>query len=347
MTAPELTKRERYLRTVKGEETDHPPVWIMRQAGRYMPQYMALRQQFSFRDFCLNPEASVAATLLPLELLDVDLLIIFNDILIPLEQMGLEVDFPTGGPKIMNPVRTEADLDHFQVAKFERPAVAESLSLLKTKTGPDVPVIGFCGAPFTLAVYAAEGKMTKTQEHIKALQFSRPELLDQMLERITETAANYLIAQVIEGGADGVQIFESWGGILAMPQDYERFAAKWQCRLIEKVRTVCPDIPIHLYLKGSNGRVGEMAKSGADVLSIDWTTPLAEARDCTSLALQGNLDPMTMMDSECVESAVERMLDGFDYQRGWIANLGHGITPRGTIAAAKRFVEVIHQMKSK
>lgn len=337
----QISKRERYLLTVKGEETDRPPVWIMRQAGRYMPQFQELRKQYSFRDFCLNPEVAVAATLMPLEALDVDILIIFNDILIPLDAMGLKVEFPTGGPRILNPIRKFSDLTRFAPAAFPDPPVAHSLRLLKKMTGPEVPVLGFCGAPFTMAVYAIEGGASKNHAEIKKMMFRHPDLLEEVLVRLTDTTAAYLISQIVEGAADGVQIFESWGSILAMDHAYEEFAARWQRKLIGRVRKACPGVPIHLYVRGSSARLSSMDASGADVLSVDWSTPLRVARAATHRAIQGNLDPIVMAVESAVEREFARMIDGFDWRRGWIANLGHGITPDGNVIAAKRFVDCV------
>ncbi|MBI5154200.1 uroporphyrinogen decarboxylase [Candidatus Poribacteria bacterium] len=344
MTTTTLSKTERYRLTVAGEETDRPPVWIMRQAGRYMPEYMKLRDCYSFREMCLNPEASVAATLLPLELLDIDILIIFNDILIPLEAMGVPVDFPGGGPVIGKPVAGAEDLEWFQAAAFSDPPVSQALRLLKTRTSSLTPVLGFAGAPFTLAAYAVEGKMSKNQHQIKELMFRDPKTLHEILNRITETAANYLISQIDEGQADGVQLFESWGGILAPPGHYEEFAAQYQRRLIRRVRETCPGTPIHLYVKGCGPFLEAMAESGADVISIDWTVSLSEARRRVKQTLQGNLDPAAVHVAECVERETMRMLEGFDWRRGWIANLGHGIQPQATMEGARAFVGAVQRL---
>jgi uroporphyrinogen decarboxylase len=344
VTLTALSKLERYRLAVAGEEVDHPPAWIMRQAGRYMPEYQALRRQYSFAELCHNPEAAAQASYLPLTILDVDVLIIFNDILTPLEEMGIKVEFPDGGPQILNPARTEEDVARLRPASFHKPPVAHSIRRLRELAGHDVPIIGFCGSPFTLACYAVEGRMSKTQEHIKRLRFESANVLHALLDRLTETAANYLIAQIDDGGADAVQIFESWGGTLAAPHDYEEFAALYQRRLINKVRAACPDTPIHLYVKGCTPFLDSMARSGANVLGIDWNTPLSMARERTTLALQGNLDPMAMLVPDCIEDQVAHMVEGFDWRRGWIANLGHGITPQGTVEAARRFVQAIHAL---
>ncbi len=347
MTITALSKKERYQLTVKGEETDRPPVWLMRQAGRYMPEYMAMRKEYSFNDLCLNSEAAARASMLPLDILDIDILIIFNDILTPLADMGIMVEFPDGGPVIRNPVRNSEDLNGLQYATFKNPPVAQSIRRLKELVGDDVPVIGFCGSPFTLAAYVVEGKMSRNQDEIKRLRFEQPTILAALLDRLTETAASYLIAQIVDGGADGVQIFESWGGVLAGNGDYMEFAGLYQRRLIEKVRAVCPDTPIQLFLRGSGGRVPQMAASGADVISIDWQTPLAVARQQTNLCLQGNLDPTALLVPGCIEDQVARMVEGFDWRRGWIANLGHGITPQASVEAAKNFVKAVGNLARK
>jgi uroporphyrinogen decarboxylase len=347
MTISSLSKKERYLLAATGQEVDCPPVWIMRQAGRYDPQYLALREHYSFRDLCTNPEACAQASLLPLKTLNVDVLIVFNDILIPLEAMGLSVEFPDTGPVIANPPRTELDLERFAAARFDRPPVTTCIQRIRQEAGGQVPVIGFAGAPFTLASYAVEGKMSRDQRWIKQMMFGEPALLHEILERVTATAAAYLVAQIEQGGADGVQIFESQACAVAA-SEYEEFAASYQRKLIARVKAACPDTPITLYAKGSAPVLASMAASGANVVSIDWTHKLADARREVGgeVALQGNLDPGALFVGECVDSAVERMLDGFDWRRGYIANLGHGITPQASVAAARKFVDAVQRLQA-
>lgn len=346
MALPQLTRLERFLLTIRGEETDRPPVWIMRQAGRYMPEYMALRRQYSFRDLCLDPEAAVAAALLPRDLLDVDALIIFNDILIPLEDMGLTVEFPGGGPQIMDPPRAEPDLARFRAHAYDDPPVCASLRLLRERVGPDTPVLGFAGSPFTLMSYAVEGKMSRNSDATKALVFEEPELAHEMLSRIADTVVSYLVAQVERGGATAVQVFESAGNILA-PHAYGEFATPWTQRVIERFRAACPGTPVILFGKGGCATLAAMESAGPDVLSIDWTMTLAEARGRTALALQGNLDPMAMNSPGAVEAQMDRMLEGFDWRRRWIANLGHGITPGGKVDAVRRMVAYVKNLAGK
>lgn len=346
LPSPTMTRKERYLLAAAGQEVDRPPVWIMRQAGRYMPQYMKLRETYSFRDLCLNPQASTAASMLPLQLLDVDVLIIFNDILIPLEAMGLRVEFPETGPQIMEPPRTAADIERMTtVDQFDHPPVTACLQALRAQAGEDIPILGFAGCPFTLASYAVEGKMSRHQHVIKAMVHGQPALLHALLEKTTTTAAAYLVAQIQQGSADGVQIFESQAPALA-PADYEEFAARYQRRLIQKVKDACPATPITLYARGSAAILGSMAASGADVVSIDWAHTLASARQQLDLqnpavALQGNLDPTLMIVPDAVETGVQQMLAGFNWRRGFIANLGHGIIPQGTVDGARRFIDAI------
>ena len=339
-----LTKKERFLLAARGGEVDRPPVWIMRQVGRYDPDYLDIRKSHSFRDLCMIPEVCASASILPLKTLDVDALIVFNDILIPLEAMGVTVDFPDSGPAITNSPRTDTALDWFQVARFADPPVAQCLRALRAAAGIDVPILGFAGAPFTLASYAVEGVMSRNQHVIKELMYGSPKLLHELLARIAETAANYLIAQIEAGTADAVQIFESQAPALAAPE-YEEFAAAYQRVVIKKVKAACPDTPIILYARGSSAVLESMADAGADILGVDWHESLADARiRVPNLALQGNLDPGVLLCPDAVEPAVARMLEGFDWRRGYIANLGHGIIPQAKVSAAQRFVAAIQAL---
>lgn len=340
------TPKERYRLTISGGETDRPPVWIMRQAGRYLPEYRALRSNHSFLDFCLNPEISAQATLMPIEQVGIDILIIFNDILTPLMNLGLELDFPTGGPMISNPIRDLERVKSLPKVSFGDEPVARALRLVGEQA-PDYPVLGFCGAPFTLAVYAVEGYVKGRKEAILRLVDEEPETLDLLLEKLAPLAADYLVVQADAGGASGVQIFESWGGMLLEGEQYERFAAKWQREVIRRFREKCPDTPVHLYVRGSRDKIASMDASGADVLSVDWETPLDEARVETTRTLQGNLSPEVLLDAARVPLAFESMLHEFDWRKGWIANLGHGITPNASVEAARRFVDCVRALGDK
>lgn len=317
----------------------------MRQAGRYDPQYLQLRERYSFRDLCFDPEACAAASILPLQTLGVDVLIIFNDILIPLEAMGLKVEFPDSGPVIIDPLRAEADLARFAPATFSSPHVARNIRALQERAGPDVPILGFAGAPFTLLSYAVEGRMSRNQHHIKELLYTAPALVHQFLKQLTNTVVNYLIAQIEEGGAAGVQLFESQAPVLPRCE-YAEFASDYQRQVIARVKEACPGTPVTLYARGSAGVFDAMQATGADVLSIDWSHTLADARAAAGpgVCLQGNLDPTVLLVPDAVEKRVKAMLEGFDWRRGYIANLGHGIIPQAKVEGAQRFVRAIQQL---
>jgi uroporphyrinogen decarboxylase len=332
------TRHERYRAAVAGESTDRPPIWLMRQAGRYLPEYRAIRARHSFWDLCLRPEVSAAATLTARIALDADLMIIFNDILTPLRDMGLEVDFSESGPVIANPVRTMADVEALVPPRYGRPPVAESLRTVRA-ADPDTPVLGFCGAPYTLAVYAVEGAMRGDKSQVAGLAAREPAAMERLLATLAEVAADYLVAQVAEGGAHGVQLFESWGGVLLAGAEYEALAARWQRHVIARFRAACPGVPVHLYVRGSRAHLESMVRTGAEVISVDEHTPLAAVRAAGARCVQGNLAPATMLPGAALDDAMEAMIAGFDWHRGWIANLGHGITPAADPHHARRFVQ--------
>jgi uroporphyrinogen decarboxylase len=323
----------------------------MRQAGRYMPEYQAIRKRVGFMELCQTPEIAAEASLLPLTILDVDALIIFNDILVPLDAMGCDVAFGDAGPVIGRPMRDAARLDaDFRAIDFgapgAEPVVAKSIAALRAAAGPDIPVFGFVGAPFTMACYAIEGKMSRDLHEIKRLRFESPALLHAILERLATTVASYAIAQVKLGGADAVQLFDTWAGELS-EADYAEFAHRWQVEAIDAIRDACPGVPIQLYVKNGAHVLGQAARAGADVLSVDHREPLSSVRRRVGakLALQGNLDPICLNAApEHVAPAVERMLEGFDPRRGFIANLGHGILPQGRVESAKAFVKAIQAL---
>lgn len=341
-----LTAKERLLKAATGKSVDRPPVWIMRQAGRYDPDYLAIREKYSFHDLCTIPEVCAEASFLPMKNLGVDALIIFNDILTPLKSMGLEVDFPDSGPEIKNPLRAHSDLDRFESVGFEQPPVTENLKALRALAGNDMPLLGFAGAPFTLLSYAVEGRMSRNQHFIKDLIFRHPDLAQQFMDRLVNTVVTYLAAQVREGTADMVQLFESQAPALSIP-DYTRLALPYVKKVIQGFKALHPTIPLVLYARGSRSILHLMADSGADVVSIDWTHTLSEARALhPQVSLQGNLDPTVLLVPEAVPAAVERMLDGFDYSRGYIANLGHGIIPQAQVAGARSFVKAIQSLPS-
>ncbi|MGF1571789.1 MAG: uroporphyrinogen decarboxylase [Sumerlaeia bacterium] len=348
MPTSNMTKRERFIAAAKGQPVDRPPVWIMRQAGRYMTEYMEIRKTHTFKDLCFNSEICTKVSLLPQNLLGVDALIIFNDILIPLEAMGLSVEFPDqGGPQVTGCPRDEASAEDFQSHIFENPAVCENLRALRKNALPDSAILGFSGAPLTLLGYAVEGKMSRNLDHLKKLLFEKPLLAHELLRRLTETVVSYLVTQVQDGGADAVQLFESLAYVLS-PGDLAEFALPYEKEVIRRFKQACPNTPIINFARGGADVLQHQVQSGADVVSVEWTLTLAEARSRVpgNVALQGNLDPMVLTVPESVERYTEIMLEGFDWSTGFIANLGHGITPQAKVEGAKRFVKAIQNLST-
>jgi uroporphyrinogen decarboxylase len=231
-----------------------------------------------------------------------------------------------------------------KAAQFDHPAVCNNLVALRQLAGDDVPVLGFAGAPLTMASYAIEGRMTRYQHLVKAVMFQHPAEFEHLLGAISETVADYLVKQVQQGGASAVQLFESQAGMLSRHQ-YLRYALPWQQQVISTFKQACPGVPVTLYARGSAPFVEFMADSGADVVSIDWTHTLADVhRRIPGKTLQGNLDPAVLLDDNAVAPAVAEMVEGFDWRRGFIGNLGHGIIPQAKVSAARTFVDCIHNL---
>lgn len=335
-----LTKRARFLGAIAGEELDRPPVWMMRQAGRYLPEYHEVRAKCDLLTMCRTPEAAAEVSIQPLDILDVDAVIVFNDILIPLEAMGLPVEFTERGPIFPTALTDPQAAARFTPVDFQDDEpVAKTLRIIRDRIGPDVALLGFAGAPLTMACYAVEGKITRNLEVIKALRHTSPSALHGFLEKITETVINYLRLQ-IEAGVDLVQIFDTWGGQFSLA-DYREFALPYQQRVIESVRAL--GVPISLYVKSGAPMIDMMAESGATVLSVDWTLPLSEVRRRvgSDVALQGNLDSATLLSTpEAVRRETQSMLDELGGKRH-IANLGHGILPSTPVECAKAFVDTV------
>ncbi len=336
-----LTSRQRLLRALRGEPADRVPVWLMRQAGRYLPQYHDVRRHYDFLALCKTPEAAATVSIQPVELLGSDAVIIFNDIMLPLEHAGGQVEFDDKGPIIHNPVRTPGELAALQAhpVSSEEP-VARTIREVRRRLGEDVPILGFIGAPWTLATYWVEGRVGKAFDHIGALRYSDPQLLDALLEKITAVAADYLQIQ-IDAGADAVQIFDTWGGNLSAA-DYERFSGRWIRRIIEQLRTPRP--PVIVYVNGCALYLDQLAALGADALSVDWRLELSAARRAVGakMALQGNLNPQVLLAGpQATEQAVLELFRNFPPGPGHVFNLGHGILPKTPVASVRRLFEVV------
>lgn len=332
-----------FIRACQGEPVERTPIWIMRQAGRYLPSYQAVRAKADFKTMCRTPELAAEVTIQPIEILGFDAAIIFSDILVVPEAMGMTLEFLEGiGPQFNDPRRTpEAirGLEHRGAAgKLEY--VYDALRLTKQKLAGAVPLIGFCGSPWTLATYMIEGKGSKDFIHAKTLLYTRPAVLQDLLERTTEVLAEYMSAQ-LQAGADALQIFDSWGYVLS-PEAYEQFSFRYIKRLISKIKR--QNQPIIYFLRGRGHGLAGLADSGADVLGLDWTIDLEEARKQTQdrVTLQGNMDPLVLFATpEVVRQEARKVLKAMAGARGHVFNLGHGILPKTPVENVRTLIETV------
>jgi uroporphyrinogen decarboxylase len=338
-------KNDLLLRALRQEKLERPPVWMMRQAGRYLPDYMKLKEKYSFFERCQKPELATEITIQPVDQIGVDAAIIFSDILVVPQAMGLEVQMIEGkGPLLPDPIKTLEDLK-----KLRKPDVHESLgyvfdalSLTKKTLDGRVPLIGFAGAPWTLLCYMVQGKGSKTFDEAKAFCFTQPETAHRLLQMITDTTIDYLKAQS-KAGADVVQLFDSWGGLLS-PKDFEEFSLKYIKQIITALKEVVPTI---LFAKGAWFALDAMSKTGANALGIDWCVSAETARRYTGndITLQGNFDPAKLLAPIAeVKKEVKSMISSFGTS-GYIANLGHGILPNVPVDHARAFVDAVKEYR--
>ncbi len=337
------------LRAARGEKVDRPPVWMMRQAGRYMKAYRELREKYpSFRDRSEIPEVAVEVSLQPWKAFQPDGVILFSDIVTPLPGLGIEMDIAEGkGPIIDSPIRTSAQVDNLRPLQPEEslPFIKTILQALSNEVGDKSTVLGFVGAPWTLAAYAVEGKGSKTYSAIKGMAFSDPTVLHQLLAKFADAIAIYARYQ-IDCGAQVVQMFDSWAGQLS-PQDYDTFALPYQKRVFEQVKQTHPDTPLILLVSGSAGVLERMAKSGADIVTVDWAVDMADARARLGhdMKVQGNLDPGVLFGSK--QFIRDRIYDTVQKagNYGHILNLGHGVLPITPEENVAYFFETAKQLK--
>jgi uroporphyrinogen decarboxylase len=344
-------KNDRLLRALLRQPVDYTPVWMMRQAGRYLPEYRATRARAgSFLSLCTNPELACEVTLQPLERFALDAAILFSDILTIPDAMGLGLGFSEGeGPQFERPIRSESDVSNLPVPDPEADLryVLDALRLIRRELHGRVPLIGFCGSPWTLATYMVEGGASKNFARVKRMMYDRPGLTHQLLEKITAALAAYLEAQV-HAGAQALMIFDTWGGVLTGPC-FREFSLAYMERITRAVirYNVGRSVPVILYTKGGGQWLEDMSLSGCDALGVDWTVEIGQARARVGdhVALQGNLDPSLLYASpERIQAGVLEVLQSYGRGPGHVFNLGHGIHPDVDPDRVETMVQAVHDL---
>nr|WP_234320039.1 uroporphyrinogen decarboxylase [Streptomyces sp. SBT349] len=336
-----------FLRACRGEPVPHTPVWFMRQAGRSLPEYRKAREGIAMLDSCMRPELVTEITLQPVRRHGVDAAVYFSDIVVPLKAIGVDLDIKPGvGPVVAQPIRTRADLARLRPLEPDDVAyVTEAIGMVTAELGP-TPLVGFAGAPFTLASYLVEGGPSRNHEHTKALMYGDPELWADLLDRLAVITSTFLAVQ-IEAGASAVQLFDSWVGALA-PADYRRSVMPASARVFDSVAGY--GVPRIHFGVGTGELLGLLGEAGADVVGVDWRVPLDEAarRVGPGKALQGNLDPAVLFaPPHAVEEQARRVLDAASGLPGHIFNLGHGVLPDTDPDALTRLVAYVHEQTAR
>ena len=340
---------DRFLRALKRQPVDRTPVWMMRQAGRYLPEYRASRAKAGdFMSLCRNAELCCEVTLQPLDRYALDTAILFSDILTIPDAMGLGLRFVEGeGPMFERPVRDAHAIEALPIPdpETELRYVMDAVRTIRGALGTRLPLIGFSGSPWTLATYMVEGAGGSDFMRIKRMAYDAPELLDSLLAKLTASASLYLEAQ-LRAGADVAMIFDTWGGVLA-PHDYARFSLEPMAKIVRHLKQVSPETPVILFTKNGGQQLELMAETGCDALGLDWTTELggARARVGHRVALQGNLDPMVLLAQPArIETAVARVLQSYGKGPGHVFNLGHGILQQTPPEHAAAMIAAVHAL---
>jgi uroporphyrinogen decarboxylase len=334
---------DRFLRACHRESVDCTPIWLMRQAGRYLPEYRALRAKYDLLTLCRTPELAVDVTLQPLARFDLDAAILFSDIMIPLRGMGIEFEIREGvGPVIGAPLRDERAVKRLRVLEPEQavPFVFDALKILRRELAARVPLIGFAGAPFTLASYLIEGKGSRDLLLTKRFMYANPGAWHALMSVLADSLALYLRAQ-IRAGAQAIQLFDSWVGALE-PRDYQEFVFPYSKKIFDGLREM--NVPTIHFGTGTAMLLELMGEAGASVMGIDWRVPLSHAWSrLGGIALQGNLDPAVMLTTpQVVETRARRVLQAVNGRRGHIFNLGHGVLPNTPLENVERLIQVVH-----
>jgi uroporphyrinogen decarboxylase len=343
-------KNDTFIKALLKQPVEYTPIWMMRQAGRYLPEYRKVREQAgSFMDLCTNPELACEVTLQPLRRFGFDAAILFSDILTVPDAMGLGLHFTEGeGPKFTHPVRTAADVNKLPIPDPETDLryVVDAVRLIRKNLQGSVPLIGFSGSPWTLATYMVEGGSSKSFQKVKGMMYEQPKLMHVMLDKLAQSVAAYLNAQ-IEAGAQAVMLFDTWGGMLAT-EDYIEFSLYYakQVRSLLKTNIGGQQIPTILFTKGGGLWLEAMADSGYDALGLDWQTDIqqARARVGQQVALQGNMDPVALYaNPEVITEKVKTILHKYGSGSGHVFNLGHGILPDMNPDHVKAMVDAVHE----
>ncbi len=342
-------KNETFLKACRREPVEHTPIWLMRQAGRYMKEYRDLKSKYSFLTMCKTPELATEVTLQPINKIDLDAAIIFADILLPLEGMGVGFEFSKDdGPVINNPIRSKADVDAVKVFSPEDdvPYLMNSIKLVRKELDGKIPLIGFSGAPFTLASYIIEGGHSRNYEHAKGMMYNDPSSWHKLMEKISTVVTLYLDAQ-IEAGAQVVQLFDSWVGCLN-PLDYEEYVLPHSKNAIDGLKD--KSVPVIHFGTNSTTLLKHIRKAGGDVIGIDWRIGLDDAWEIVGhdKAVQGNLDPIALFaPPDKIEERVADILKRADNRPGHIFNLGHGIIPKTPVEHVQFLVDTVHRLSKR
>jgi uroporphyrinogen decarboxylase len=336
-----MIKNDLFLKALRGETVDRPPVWMMRQAGRYLPEFMELKEKYDFFTRCRTPELASEITVQPIRRYGMDAAILFSDILVVPQAMGIDVEMKAGvGPWVPQPIRDVSDLQRVRVPDVDETLgyVMDAIRMTKEKLEGQVPLIGFAGSPWTLLCYMVEGQGSKNFAKAKELCFSEPKIAHAVLQRITDTTIAYLKRKV-EAGVDAVQVFDSWGGLLS-PDDYHEFSWPYINQIVQALKD---ETHVIVFGKGCWFALNDMARSGASALGVDWTCSARNARYLSGgqITLQGNFDPSRLLSPpDRIRTMVREMIDAFGKDR-YIVNLGHGILPNIPLENVSAFIEAV------
>jgi uroporphyrinogen decarboxylase len=338
-----MIKNDLFLKALNNETVDRPPVWMMRQAGRYLPEFMAIKEKYDFFTRCKTPELASEITVQPIRIIKPDVAILFSDILVIPQAMGIDVELEDGiGPVLPNPIRNASDVDKVFVPDINETLgyVMDAIDMTREKLNNEVPLIGFAGSPWTIFCYAVEGKGSKSFDKAKGFCFSNPVAAHLLLQKITDTTILYL-KEKVKHGVNAVQIFDSWGGMLS-PVDYQEFSWNYMNQIVE---ALAPETKVIVFGKGCWFALDEMAKSKASAIGVDWTVSPKNARYLTGgkKTLQGNFDPSRLLSPiPVIKKMVHEMIDEFG-KDNYIVNLGHGILPNIPVDHAKAFVDAVKE----